>query len=148
MCTNGLVRGVLSHRACQRIPADTHLFALWWEEMFLQPVGEHKCNVYSPKLFNMLKGKSIEMCTHCPQLKWRNVFSFTNNLFSTWGKLIGRSLQQLISFAVSNLASYSFQQLLGVRDQARAVLRLCADSSPKVFLEKDMEDTFWEISER
>ena len=144
-CSSGGVRDALSHCVCRQILRDPHLFALWWEELFLQPDAEHKCSVFSPTFFTMLKWKSTEMCTLCPKLKWRDVISFRNNLFSTWGKLIGRSLQRLISFAVCNLATYSFQQLLGVRDQARVVLRLCANTSSKVFLEKDMEDMCWEI---
>ena len=144
-CSRGVVRDALSHRACRQILRDPALFALWWEELFLRRDAEHKCSVFSPTFFTMLKWKSTELCTLCPELKWPDVISLKNNLLSTWGKLIGRSLQQLISFAVCNQATYSFQQLLGVRDQARAVLRLCANASSKTFLEKDMEDMFWEI---
>ena len=111
----------------------------------MQPDTEHKFSIFSPTFFTMLKWKSTELCTLCSDLKWRDVISFKNNLLSSWGKLIGRSLQQLISFAVCNQATYSFKQLLGVRDQARAVLRLCASTNSKMFLEKDMEDMFWEI---
>ena len=139
------MRDALSHRACRQILRDPALFALWWEELFLRPDTEHKCGTFSPTFFTMLKWKSTELCTLCPELKWRDVISFKNNLLSTWGKLIGMSLQQLISFAVCNQATYSFQQLLGVREKVRAVLSLCASTSSKMFLEKDMEDVLWEI---
>ena len=135
---SGVVRDVLSHRAGPRIVHDPHLFALWWEEMLPQPGVEHEHNDYSPSFFNMLKWKSTEMCTLCHQLKWCDVIWFRNNTFSTRGKVIGRSLQQLISFAVSTLATCSFQQLLGL--EIRVILCCaCLNSSSKVFLEKDME---------
>ena len=58
---------------------------------------------------------------------------------------MGRVLQLLVVCVVVLEPTYSFQQLLGVRDQARALIRLGGNYVQGDFLEQDMQAMFWEI---
>ena len=99
------------HRACRQILHDPCLFALWWEEMFLEPGMRSICAVYAPMFFNMLKWKYVENCELTPELKWRDVISFRYNLFTTWGKLVRLALQQLIGFVVWPQTSFKLDNM-------------------------------------
>ena len=101
--------------------------------------------VAAPSFFNMLKWKSDELCVHARELKWRGLISCRRNVFMVWGKLIGRVQQQLIVCIVTLEPTYSFQQLMGVLDQVRAILRLGGPTAGTRFLEQDMQNIFWEI---
>ena len=46
-------------------------------------------------------------------LKWRDVISIQHNCFATWAKIVDTCLQQSITFSLSVLPTYSFQQSAG-----------------------------------
>ena len=98
----------------------------------------------APSFFNMLKWKSTKRGVPTLELKSRDVISFRRNVFTVRGKLVGRVLQVLIDRVVVLKPTYNFHRLLGVRDQARAVMPLGGKNVQGDFLEQDMLDTLWE----
>ena len=58
---------------------------------------------------------------------------------------MGRCLQLMTRHLATYYPTWSFQSLLGVLDQARAATRLQPMGGGTEFMEKDMNDMFWEI---
>ena len=149
----GIVADSLHHRLGRKVLQEPFVFEDWVVTQFLEfsaahvPANRkaHNSQPGPPTFFNMLKWKLAENHATEPSLSWRDVISFRHDIFRTWARVVGRCLQLMIRHLATYYATWSFQSLLGVRDQARAATRLQQMGGGTKFMEKDMNDMFWEI---
>ena len=57
-------------------------------------------------------------------MKWRGGISFSKHIFRPYAKHVGRCLNLLVRELCEGQYGLGFQDLLGVRDQARAMAKL------------------------
>ena len=116
----------------------------WLSKMADKPITLRVC---APSLLWLLKWKSKEFGPE-PALKWRDIVSYARHIFKRYAKAVGRSLQLLVRELCHLQQGIGFQNLLGVRDQARAFQKFhttVGTHSTVHLAEKDMTDMFWEI---
>ena len=140
----GIINDMLQRRlgrACFALQEDTDDFLF---ECFIDP-QPHKRYPSAPAMFSLPKWKSTEYDPDNPVLKWRDIVSYKSHALQSYSRVISRALQLLCAFLHSSGLCVGFPNMLGVRDQIKAIQRFADGATSVNFRERDMDDMFWQI---
>ena len=76
-----------------------------------------------PSLFDLPKWKSSEF-ENPPNMKWRDIISYSSHFLRDYSKIMGRGLQVLVRELSMLYVGRGFHRVQGVRDQLQALGRL------------------------